>query len=144
MVGDKTGEIFIENWLEDNIGKVNYPEDLVKRLHEYLLKEENLLALNEQLHFIAGYIEMGQRVLVRASVNKMELSIKREYVIIPLSAYGGNDVYVQYFNKDTIQLMSDEEDIKKNIERAVKKFDRELPYNPVGGDIIVKTWNPQK
>ena len=120
VVGDKTGEIFIENWLEDNIGKVNYPEDLVKRLHEYLLKEENLLALNEQLHFIAGYIEMGQRVLVRASVNKMELSI------------------------NTIQLMSDEEDIKKNIERAVKKFDRELPYNPVGGDIMVKTWRPQK
>lgn len=144
VVGDKTGEIFIENWLEDNIGKVNYPEDLVKRLHEYLLKEENLLALNEQLHFIAGYIEMGQRVLVRASVNKMELSIKREYVTIPLFAYGGNDAYVQYFNKDTIQLMSDEEDIKKNIERAVKKFDRELPYNPVGGDIIVKTWSPQK
>ena len=144
VVGDKTGEIFIENWLEDNIGKVNYPEDLVKRLHEYLLKEENLLALNEQLHFIAGYIEMGQRVLVRASVNKMELSIKREYVTIPLFAYGGNDAYVQYFNKDTIQLMSDEEDIKKNIERAVKKFDRELPYNPVGGDIMVKTWRPQK
>ena len=144
MVGDKTGEIFIENWIEDNIGKVNYPEDLVKRLYEHLLKEENLLALNEQIHFFAGYIEMGQRVLVRASVNKMELSIKREYVIIPLSAYGGNDVYVQYFNKDTIQLMSDEEDIKKNIERAVKKFDKELPYNPVGGDIIVKTWSPQK
>lgn len=40
--------------------------------------------------------------------------------------------------------MSDEEDIKKNIERAVKKFDKELPYNPVGGDIIVKTWSPQK
>ena len=62
VVGDKTGEIFIENWIEDNIGKVNYPEDLVKRLHEHLLKEENLLALNEQIHFFAGYIEMGQRV----------------------------------------------------------------------------------
>ena len=108
------------------------------------MKHENLLALNEYVRFFAGYIEMGQRVYVKAAINKMELSIKRQYVVEPFPVYGGANEYVEYFNKNPMLLMSNEQDIKENIKQAVNKFDEELPYNPVGGDIIVKTWNPQK
>ena len=131
-------------WLKENMNEVTYPEDLFKRFHDYLMKHENLLALNEYVRFFAGYIEMGQRVYVKAAINKMELSIKRQYVVEPFPVYGGANEYVEYFNKNPMLLMSNEQDIKENIKQAVNKFDEELPYNPVGGDIIVKTWNPQK
>ena len=96
------------------------------------------------MRFFAGYIEMGQRVYVKAVINKMELSIKRQYVVEPFPVYGGANEYVEYFNKNPMLLMSNEQDIKENIKQAVDKFDEELPYNSVGGDIIVKTWSPQK
>ena len=143
-VGEDSKEIFIEDWLKENMNEVTYPEDLFKRFHDYLMKHENLLALNEYVRFFAGYIEMGQRVYVKAAINKMELSIKRQYVVEPFPVYGGANEYVEYFNKNPMLLMSNEQDIKENIKQAVNKFDEELPYNPVGGDIIVKTWNPQK
>ncbi len=76
-VGEDSKEIFIEDWLKENMNEVTYPEDLFKRFHDYLMKHENLLALNEYVRFFAGYIEMGQRVYVKAAINKMELSIKR-------------------------------------------------------------------
>ena len=64
------------------------------------MKHENLLALNEYVRFFAGYIEMGQRVYVKAVINKMELSIKRQYVVEPFPVYGGANEYVEYFNKN--------------------------------------------
>lgn len=143
-VGEDSKEIFIEDWLKENMNEVTYPEDLFKRFHDYLMKHENLLALNEYVRFFAGYIEMGQRVYVKAVINKMELSIKRQYVVEPFPVYGGANEYVEYFNKNPMLLMSNEQDIKENIKQAVDKFDEELPYNSVGGDIIVKTWSPQK
>lgn len=43
-VGEDSKEIFIEDWLKENMNEVTYPEDLFKRFHDYLMKHENLFA----------------------------------------------------------------------------------------------------
>ena len=134
------GIVFLEDWIAQNINDVEYPEDLIKKLYDYLFRKESMMGKDDTIFFIAGYEQRGVKIGIYASVNKTELSINRKYINDLDTLYGGANEYVQYFDNRIFALVGDEEQIKKNIEEAVCMFDEKLPYNPVGGEIMVETW----
>lgn len=134
------GIVFLEDWIAQNINDVEYPEDLIKKLYDYLFRKESMMGKDDTIFFIAGYEQRGVKIGIYASVNKTKLSIDRKYINDLDTVYGGANEYVQYFDNRIFALVGDEEQIKKNIEEAVCMFDEKLSYNPVGGKIMVETW----